>query len=121
MLLSKIKNIIAEAGLAAQVEGPDELDIRYLLTDSRELASFSNKTDGTGEAVADKVVNADKAAATLFFAIRTSTNDGARYISELRAKGVKAFVTGDAVAALQAVAAYKRSLYNGPEIGRAHV
>ena len=117
MLLSKIKNIIAEAGLAAQVEGPDELDIRYLLTDSRELASFSKKTDGTGEAVADKGVNADKAAATLFFAIRTSTNDGAHYISELRAKGVKAFVTGDAVAALQAVAAYKRSLYNGPVIG----
>ncbi len=98
MLLSEIKQVIGTVG---QVEGEDSLSIQYLLTDSREL-----KSD-----------DAERAAHTLFFAIRTTHNDGARYIPELRSKGMKAFVTGDAVAALQVLAAYVRAQFDGPVIG----
>lgn len=98
MLLSEIKQVI---GAIAHVEGEDNTVIRYLLTDSREL-----KSD-----------DAERAAHTLFFAIKTAHNDGAKYIPELRQKGVQTFVTGDSLAALQALAAYVRSLYNGPVIG----
>lgn len=97
MKLSEIRQAI---GTLATVEGEDELEIRYLLTDSRELEAHSTK-----------------AAQTLFFAIRTEKNDGAKYIPELREKGVRAFVTGDAVAALQALAAYVRSQFKGTVIG----
>ena len=79
----------------AEVSGPDDLDIRHLLTDSRQL----------------------KAKNTLFFAIKTEKNDGARYIPELKEKGVQAFVTGDSLAALQALAAYVRSQFRGTVIG----
>ena len=92
MLLSEIKRVI---GSIAEVSGPDDLDIRHLLTDSRQL----------------------KAKNTLFFAIKTEKNDGARYIPELREKGVQAFVTGDSLAALQALAAYVRSQFEGTVIG----
>ena len=99
MKLSEIRNVI---GHIARVEGDDELNIRYLLTDSRELKAESQE---------------QKAKSTLFFAIKTAKNDGANYIPELREKGVKAFVTGDALAALQALAAYVRSQFDGEVIG----
>ena len=86
MKLSEIKRVI---GSIAQVEGPDELEIRHLSIDSRQPS----------------------AEGTLFFAIKTAKNDGARYIPELREKGVQAFVTGDSIAALQALAAHVRAQF----------
>lgn len=88
MKLGEIRRIIA-----VDSEADDELDIRYLLTDSRELGSDPEHT--------------------LFFGIKTERNDGARYIPELREKGVRAFVTQDALRALQDLAAYRRSQYHG--------
>lgn len=95
MLLSEIKKVI---GACAEVMGDDHLDIHYLLTDSRELKQ-------------------EKAAATLFFAIKTSSNDGANYIPALQAQGVQAFVVGDSIAALQRLAAHVRNQFNGIVIG----
>jgi len=94
MKLSEIKQSI---GSIATVVGDDNLDIRHLLTDSRQLGAEPEKT--------------------LFFAIKTAKNDGAKYIPELESKGVKAFVTGDALAALQALAAYVRDQFKGTVIG----
>ena len=94
MKLSEIKQAI---GTRATVAGDDRLEIRHLLTDSRQLGNEPE--------------------ATLFFAIKTDKNDGAKYIPDLEKKGVKAFVTGDAVAALQALAAYVRSQFDGTVIG----
>ncbi len=97
MKLSEIRKAI---GAIADVTGEDDLEIRYLLTDSRTLAQ-------------DK----EKAEHTLFFAIKTDKDDGAKYIPELREKGVRAFVTGDSIAALQALAAYVRAQFKGTVIG----
>ena len=94
MKLSEIKKVV---GAYAQVIGDDQLDILHLLTDSRQLGNEPE--------------------ATLFFAIKTEKNDGAKYIPELQAKGVKAFVTGDAIQALQDLAAYVRSQFTGTVIG----
>ncbi len=94
MKLSEIKHAI---GAIATVVGDDQLDIRHLLIDSRQLGAEPEKT--------------------LFFALKTDKNDGAKYIPELQAKGVKAFVTGDALAALQELAAYVRSQFTGIVIG----
>jgi len=94
MKLSQIKQVI---GSLAVVRGEDDTDIRYLLTDSRQLGAEPDKT--------------------LFFAIKTDRNDGARYIPELEAKGVQAFVTGDSLAALQELAAYVRAQFHGTVIG----
>ena len=94
MKLAEIKQAI---GSLAQVSGDDQLEIRHLLIDSRQLGAAPEKT--------------------LFFALKTDKNDGAKYIPELEAKGVKAFVTGDALAALQALAAYVRSQFTGTVIG----
>ncbi len=94
MKLSEIKQAI---GGIATVVGDDSLEIRHLLTDSRQLGAEPEKT--------------------LFFAIKTDKNDGAKYIPELEAKGVKAFVTGDALGALQALAAYVREQFKGTVIG----
>ena len=94
MKLSEIKQTI---GTIATVTGDDDVEIRYLLTDSRQLGSEPEKT--------------------LFFAIKTEKNDGAKYIPELEKKGVRAFVTGDALAALQLLAAHVRSRFNGTVIG----
>ena len=80
------------------VIGSEDWEIRHLLIDSRQL-------------------KADEAEQTLFFAIKTDKNDGAKYIPELQAKGVKAFVTSDAVQALQDLAAYVRSTFDGTVIG----
>ena len=93
MRLSEIKQAI---GSLATVTGEDALEIRHLLTDSRQLKSPQD---------------------TLFFAIKTDKNDGANYIPELQSKGVQAFVTGDALAALQALAAYVRQQFTGTVIG----
>ncbi len=94
MKLSEIKQAI---GGIATVVGDDQLEIRHLLTDSRQLGAEPEKT--------------------LFFAIKTEKNDGAKYIPDLEAKGVKAFVTGDALGALQALAAYVREQFKGTVIG----
>ena len=118
----KLPNII-QAIHTLQVIGSSDnlqnLDIRHLLTDSRQLGS--------------------EAASTLFFALKTSKNDGANYIPQLAERGVRAFVleknsldtldaldnldnlvllvVEDALLALQQLAVYKRSLYHGPVIG----
>ena len=94
MKLQEIKQVI---GAYAQVEGDGDLDIRHLLTDSRQLGKEPE--------------------ATLFFALKTDKNDGAKYIPELRQKGVQAFVTGDALQALQDLAAYVRQQFHGTVIG----
>ena len=94
MKLSEIKQAI---GGIATVVGDDSLEIRHLLTDSRQLGAEPEKT--------------------LFFAIKTDKNDGAKYIPDLEVKGVKAFVTGDALAGLQALAAYVREQFKGTVIG----
>jgi alanine racemase len=96
MLLSEIRQAIG--GLAAiDHRGTGDPDIRFLLTDSRRLGAHPEQT--------------------LFFAIRTGKDDGARYIDDLFRRGVRVFVTGDSVAALQALAAYKRAKYTCPVIG----
>ena len=75
-----------------------DVDIRYLLTDSRQLGAHPEQT--------------------LFFAIKTAKNDGANYIDELYAKGVRVFVRENAVEALQALATYVRSQFQGVVIGQ---
>ena len=104
MKLSEIRKALQQAkeyqlgeSYRLEVIGDADLDIRHLLIDSRQLGAEPE--------------------ATLFFAIKTAKNDGAKYIPELKSKGVKAFVTGDALAALQALAAYVRSQFTGPVIG----
>ena len=94
MKISEIKTVLGDR---LQVSGEGDFEIRHLLTDSRQLGN--------------------EPAATLFFAIKTEKNDGAKYIPELQAKGVRAFVTGDAIGALQDLAAYVRSQFAGTVIG----
>ena len=94
MKCSEIKKILGDR---LTVIGNDDLDIRHLLIDSRQLGADP--------------------AATLFFAIKTDHNDGANYIPELQSKGVRAFVTQDAIGALQDLAAYVRSQFTGTVIG----
>ncbi|MBO4250763.1 MAG: alanine racemase [Paludibacteraceae bacterium] len=94
MKISEIKTVLGDR---LQVSGEGDFEIRHLLTDSRQLGN--------------------EPAATLFFAIKTEKNDGAKYIPELQSKGVRAFVTGDAVGALQDLAAYVRSQFTGTVIG----
>lgn len=101
----KLKEIRQAIGSLAQVSGEDDLEIKYLLTDSRQLEEPKDDEQRI------------KAAETLFFAIRTEKRDGAAFIPELREKGVRAFVTGDAVAALQALAAHVREQFHGTVIG----
>ena len=94
MKLSEIRKVIGDR---LQVTGSEDLNIRHLLTDSRQLGNEPETT--------------------LFFAIKTDRNDGEKYIPDLQAKGVKAFVTGDAIQALQDLAAYVRSQFTGTVIG----
>ena len=94
MRVSEIKKIIGDR---LSIVPEEDIDIRYLLTDSRQLGTDPE--------------------ATLFFAIKTDKNDGAKYIPELQAKGVRAFVTGDALGALQDLAAYVRQQFEGIVIG----
>ena len=94
MKISEIKTILGDR---LQVIGNDDFEIRHLLIDSRQLGKEPE--------------------ATLFFAIKTDKNDGAKYIPELQEKGVRAFVTDDAIQALQDLAAHVRSQFNGTVIG----
>ncbi len=72
-----IQSFVSDKNFASvKVIGPTDRDIRYLLTDSRLL--------GTEQAPDPEH--------TLFFALKTDKNDGANYIPDLIAKGVKAFV-----------------------------
>ena len=94
MKCSEIRQVLGDR---LTVIGNDDLDIRHLLIDSRQLGADP--------------------AATLFFAIKTDKNDGAKYIPELQSKGVRAFVTQDAIGALQDLAAHVRSQFTGTVIG----
>ena len=127
-----IQSFVSDKNFASvKVIGPTDRDIQYLLTDSRQL--------GTEQAPDPEH--------TLFFALQTAKNDGANYIPDLIAKGVKAFVIGtaslkdrfaegplslkdrfaegsltfievpDTLAALQQLASIKRSRFTGPVIG----
>lgn len=96
MLVSEINRILA--GVCTVDNRADkDVDIRYLLTDSRQLGAHPEQT--------------------MFFAIKTAKNDGANYIDELYAKGVHVFVRENAVEALQALATYVRSQFQGVVIG----
>ena len=122
MLIQEIIQAIRPLQVIGQSDGLQNLDIRHLLTDSRQLGV--------------------EPAATLFFALKTEKNDGANYIPNLIERGVRTFViesqtpdsgihlplqgelegalfllVEDVLAALQQLAAYKRSLYHGPVIG----
>lgn len=119
MLIHEIIQAISPLQVIGSTDDLQSLDIRHLLTDSRQLGA--------------------EPAATLFFALKTEKNDGARYIPSLMEKGVHCFVLNeeqyytilhqttpqhtilllveDTLAALQQLAAYKRSLYHGPVIG----
>ena len=119
MKLPNIIQVIHTLQVIGSSDNLQNLDIRHLLTDSRQLGS--------------------EAASTLFFALKTSKNDGAKYIPQLAERGVRAFVleknsldtldaldnldnlvllvVEDTLLALQQLAAYKRSLYHGPVIG----
>ena len=96
MLVSEINRILA--GVCTVDNRADkDVDIRYLLTDSRQLGAHPEQT--------------------LFFAIKTAKNDGANYIDELYAKGVRVFVRENSLDALQALATYVRSQFQGVVIG----
>ena len=119
MLIQEIISAIHPVQVIGHSDSLQSQDIRHLLTDSRLLGAEPE--------------------ATLFFALLTEKNDGARYIPSLLEKGVRCFVLNeeqyyttlhhttphytilllveDTLAALQQLAAYKRSLYHGPVIG----
>lgn len=118
MLIQDIIQAIHPLQVIGNTDNLQNLDIRHLLTDSRQLGA--------------------EPAATLFFALKTDKNDGAKYIPQLIERGVKVFVVSESgignriadsgtasifliidspLAALQRLAAYKRSLYHGPVIG----
>ena len=115
MILSEVISAIQPLDVLGKVAGQE---VKFLLTDSRQLGSSQ----------------APKPAETLFFALRTAKNDGAKYIPELYKQGVRLFVVAeksdvsecsdavilrvdDSLAALQRLAAYVRSLYDIPVIG----
>ena len=121
MLIQDIIQAIHPLQVIGDIDNLQSVDIRHLLTDSRQLGAEPE--------------------ATLFFALKTDKNDGAKYIPQLIERGVKVFVVGvqtlesgillpkgelketlflvvdSPLAALQRLAAYKRSLYHGPVIG----
>lgn len=118
MLIRDIIQAIHPLQVIGNTDNLQNLDIRHLLTDSRQLGAEPE--------------------ATLFFALKTDKNDGAKYIPQLIERGVKVFVVSesgiknrisdsgtqsifliveDVLTALQRLAAYKRSLYHGPVIG----
>ena len=116
-----IQSVITALKPREVIGRPAGQEVTYLLTDSRQL--------GTSQAPLP--------AETLFFALRTPKNDGARYIPDLYARGVHMFVVGrdslllsadrlpealvlrveDSLSALQSLAAYVRSLNDIPVIG----
>ena len=118
MLIRDIIQAIHPLQVIGNTDNLQNLDIRHLLTDSRQLGTEPEST--------------------LFFALKTDKNDGAKYIPQLIERGVKVFVVSESeignrisdsgtrsiflivdspLAALQRLAAYKRSLYHGPVIG----
>ena len=119
MILYDIIQSIHPLQVIGSSDNLQNLDIRHLLTDSRQLNNEPQHT--------------------LFFALKTAKNDGANYIPQLAERGVRAFVleknsldnldhldtldhlvllvVENALLALQQLAAYKRSLYQGPVIG----
>ena len=117
MILTKVIQAIHPLQVIGNSDDLQSLDIRHLLTDSRQLGNEPETT--------------------LFFALKTAKNDGAKYIPQLIERGVKAFVltqeqyatnkfiihnskfiiVQSVLDALQQLAAYKRSLYHGPVIG----
>ena len=98
MKISEIRTVLGDR---LQITGEGDFEIRHLLIDSRQLKE-------NGEWRMDEV---------LFFAIKTEKNDGAKYIPELQAKGVRAFVIRDAIQALQDLAAHVREQFKGTVIG----
>ena len=118
MLIRDIIQAIHPLQVIGNTDNLQNLDIRHLLTDSRQLGAEPE--------------------ATLFFALKTDKNDGAKYIPQLIERGMKVFVVSesgiknrisdsgtqsifliveDVLTALQRLAAYKRSLYHGSVIG----
>ena len=122
----KLFEVISSLQPLEVIGTPADQEISYLLTDSRQL--------GTSQAL--------QPVETLFFALRTAKNDGARYIPDLYARGVRMFVVSsqsarpsnsdsdlsslseavyiivdDSLAALQRLAAYVRSQFTGTVIG----
>lgn len=124
MLIQEIIQAIRPLQVIGLSDDLQNLDVRHLLTDSRQLGTEPE--------------------ATLFFALKTEKNDGANYIPELIERGVRVFVVSESgvgsresgigkresgietpsifllvenpLTALQQLAAYKRSLYNCPVI-----
>ncbi|MBO5816618.1 MAG: alanine racemase [Paludibacteraceae bacterium] len=116
-MLQKIIQVIAPLQVVGNTDHLQSLDIRHLLIDSRQLGNEPE--------------------ATLFFAFKTKKNDGANYIPQLAQCGVRCFIltqeqynslpdsqrpitfilVKDVLTSLQSLAAYKRSLYQGPVIG----
>lgn len=122
MILTKVIQAIEPLQVIGNTGNLKLAHIDHLLVDSRLLGN--------------------EAQATLFFAIQTKQNNGAKYIPELIQRGVRCFViekfnpefselsrllntpespvfivVNDTISALQQLATYKRSLYNGPVIG----
>ena len=119
MILYDIIQSIHPLQVIGSSDNLQNLDIHHLLTDSRQLNNEPQHT--------------------LFFALKTAKNDGANYIPQLAERGVRAFVlekssldnldaldnldhlvllvVENALLALQQLAAFKRSLYQGPVIG----
>ena len=72
----KLSEVISSLQPLSVIGTPSNQEVTYLLTDSRQL--------GSSQAL--------QPAETLFFALRTAKNDGARYIPDLYARGVRMFV-----------------------------
>ena len=72
MILNEIIQVIHPLQVVGNTDDLQGLDIQHLLTDSRQLGNAPE--------------------ATLFFALKTHKNDGAKYIPQLDKQGVRAFV-----------------------------
>lgn len=117
MKLSEVIRAIRPLRVVADNIEARDIDIQYLLTDSRRLVNPPSQT--------------------LFFALKTVRNDGAKYMYDLYKRDVRIFaiteqqyaayanacaevvflIVSDTLQALQDLAAYKRSLYTCPVIG----
>ena len=122
MLIQQVIQAIKPLQVIGNTDNLQWLHIQHLLIDSRQLGN--------------EPLN------TLFFAFKTSNNNGATYIPTLIQRGVRCFVieqnnpilpellklanrednpvfilVNDTLNALQQLAIYKRSLYHGPVIG----
>ena len=122
MILTKVIQAIQPLQVIGNTGNLQLLHIRHLLIDSRLLGSEPQHT--------------------LFFALQSTKNNGAKYIPQLLQQGVTCFVieqfnpelnnltktinhaenavfivVNDTLSALQQLAIYKRSLYKGPVIG----